>query len=73
MLTSIDRKIIGNDMNPKESKDSATLFYQLSFGKVAHYHHQGWLSGRTTTNENLTKYRQPNPHTTTNSVRTGLI
>lgn len=59
MLTSIDGKIIGNYMKTKESKDSGTLFYQLAFGEDAHYHHQGWLSGRTTTDDNFTKYRQP--------------
>lgn len=58
MLTSIDGKIIGNYMNAKESKDSGTLFYQLAFSEEAHYQHQGWLSGRTTTDDNFTKYRE---------------
>ena len=34
-------------------------FYDIAFGKEPLYHHQGWLSGRVTTDDNFTFYRKP--------------
>ncbi|MFD1171783.1 dihydrofolate reductase family protein [Oceanobacillus picturae] len=33
--------------------------FDLAFGQVPFYHHQGWLSGRTTSDDNFTKYQKP--------------
>lgn len=60
MLTSVDGKIIGNYMGTSEGKESGKIFYNLAFGEDPYYHHQGWLSGRATTDDNFTKYEKPN-------------
>lgn len=59
MLTSIDGKIMGNYMETPEGEKANEVFYELAFGKNPHYHHQGWLSGRVTTDDNFTEYREP--------------
>lgn len=59
MQVSLDGKIIGKFMDMPESKDSGKLFYDIAFGEDAHYKHQGWLSGRTTTDDNFTHYKAP--------------
>lgn len=59
MLVSMDGKIVGNYMETPEGKESSKLFYNLAFGEKPYYHHQGWLSGRTTTDDNFTKYQKP--------------
>jgi len=59
MLTSLDGKIIGNFMSTPEAKTAGDVFYRLAFGDDPHYRHQGWLSGRATTDDNFTHYRQP--------------
>jgi riboflavin biosynthesis pyrimidine reductase len=59
MLVSVDGKIIGSYMDTPEGKESGDLFYNIAFGEDPFYHHQGWLSGRTTTDDNFTKYQEP--------------
>ncbi|WP_028790721.1 dihydrofolate reductase family protein [Tetragenococcus muriaticus] len=59
MQVSLDGKIIGKFMDIPESKGSGEFFYDLAFGKETHYKHQGWLSGRSTTNDNFTHYKKP--------------
>lgn len=51
MLTSLDGKIIGNYMSTPEASAAGDVFYRLAFGEDPHYRHQGWLSGRVTTDE----------------------
>lgn len=58
MITSIDGKIMGKYMDTSESKAAADAFYRLAFGKSPYYQHQGWLSGRITTDDNFTNYRK---------------
>ncbi len=59
MMTSLDGKIIGNYMETPESEAASTVFYNLAFGEEPYYKHQGWLSGRVTTDDNFTFYREP--------------
>ncbi|SJM70064.1 RibD family protein [Gulosibacter sp. 10] len=59
MLTSLDGKIIGNYMSIPEASTAGDVFYALAFGENPHYRHQGWLSGRVTTDDNFTRYRHP--------------
>ena len=59
MMTSIDGKIMGNYMNTPEGQKAETIFYNTAFGKNPYYHHQGWLSGRITTDDNFTFYQKP--------------
>lgn len=60
MLTSLDGKIMGNFMKTPERKTAGNYFYEIAFGKDSYYKHQGWLSGRTTTDDNFTFYEKPN-------------
>lgn len=59
MLISIDGKITGNYMSTSEGVAGGEYFYQLAFGKQAFYKNQGWLSGRKTTDDNFTFYKEP--------------
>jgi len=59
MMTSIDGKIMGAYMDAPESEAAGEVFYRLAFGKEPYYRHQGWLSGRITTDDNFTDYRKP--------------
>ncbi|WP_026338279.1 dihydrofolate reductase family protein [Nocardiopsis sp. CNS-639] len=59
MMTSLDGKIIGNYMRTPQAADAGKVFYELAFGEDPHYRHQGWLSGRITTDDNFTHYREP--------------
>ena len=59
MLTSLDGKIMGNYMEAPESIPASEVFYDIAFGQKPYYHHQGWLSGRITTDDNFTFYRKP--------------
>lgn len=58
MMTSLDGKIMGNYMETPEGA-AGDVFYNLSFGKNPYYKHQGWLSGRITTDDNFTFYEKP--------------
>ena len=59
MMTSLDGKIMGNYMDTPEGAAAGDVFYNISFGKDPYYKHQGWLSGRVTTDDNFTFYRKP--------------
>ena len=59
MMTSLDGKIMGNYMDDPASGPAGDAFYEIAFGKAPKYRHQGWLSGRVTTDDNFTLYRKP--------------
>lgn len=59
MMTSLDGKIMGNYMETEQSDEAGKVFYNIAFGKPAYYKHQGWLSGRITTDDNFTFYKKP--------------
>lgn len=59
MMTSLEGKIMGNYMETPEGAAAGDVFYNLSFGKNPYYKHQGWLSGRITTDDNFTFYEKP--------------
>lgn len=59
MMTSLDGKIAGTFMETKEGDVAGDVFYNISFGNNSYYKHQGWLSGRVTTDDNFTFYEQP--------------
>lgn len=59
MMTSIDGKIMGTYMDTAEGEAAGDVFYNIAFGKAPHYKHQGWLSGRITTDDNFTLYKKP--------------
>lgn len=59
MLTSLDGKIMGNYMEVPEGEQAIREFYDIAFGKQPYYKHQGWLSGRVTTDDNFTFYEKP--------------
>ena len=59
MMTSLDGKIMGNYMEAPEAGPAGEVFYDIAFGKEPKYQHQGWLSGRVTTDDNFTMYRKP--------------
>ena len=59
MMTSLDGKIMGRYMEIPESEPAGEVFYRLAFGEHPYYQHQGWLSGRFTTDDNFTFYEKP--------------
>lgn len=59
MMTSLDGKISGPFMNSENASKAGQVFYDLAFGKDPYYKHQGWLSGRVTTDDNFTFYKKP--------------
>ncbi len=59
MMTSLDGKIIGSYMDTPEGEAAGKAFYNIAFGSNPHYQHQGWLSGRVTTDDNFTFYKPP--------------
>ena len=59
MMTSLDGKIMGAYMDTPEGEAAGDVFYNISFGKAPYYKHQGWLSGRVTTDDTFTFYRRP--------------
>lgn len=59
MMTSLDGKIMGDYMDTPEGEAAGNVFYEIAFGKEPYYHHQGWLSGRVTTDDNFTFYEKP--------------
>lgn len=59
MMTSLDGKIMGNYMDTPEGEAAGNLFYDIAFGPNPYYKHQGWLSGRVTTDDNFTFYEAP--------------
>lgn len=59
MLVSLDGKIMGRYMDTPEGAAAGEVFDRIAFGSAPYYHHQGWLSGRVTTDDNFTLYRKP--------------
>ncbi len=59
MMTSLDGKIMGRYMETPEGRQAGEAFYNIAFGKNPYYRHQGWLSGRVTTDDNFTFYERP--------------
>ena len=59
MMTSLDGKIMGNYMEHPASAGAGESFYNIAFGDAPYYKHQGWLSGRVTTDDNFTFYEKP--------------
>ena len=59
MMTSLDGKIMGSYMDTPEGEAAGEVFYSIAFGKNPYYKHQGWLSGRVTTDDNFTFYEKP--------------
>ena len=59
MMTSLDGKIMGRYMDTPEGEAAGDVFYNIAFGKKPYYKHQGWLSGRVTTDDNFTFYEAP--------------
>jgi len=59
MVTSLDGKIMGNYMETPEGEAAGQVFYDIAFGPTPYYKHQGWLSGRVTTDDNFTFYEKP--------------
>lgn len=59
MMTSLDGKIMGSYMDTPEGEAAGKAFYSIAFGSNPHYQHQGWLSGRVTTDDNFTFYKPP--------------
>ncbi len=59
MMTSIDGKIMGSYMGTPEGEAAGKEFYKIAFGSHPYYRHQGWLSGRVTTDDNFTFYKRP--------------
>lgn len=45
-------------MDAPECGPAGEVFYDIAFGKERTYQHQGWLSGRVTTDDNFTLYRK---------------
>ncbi|WP_432627802.1 dihydrofolate reductase family protein [Brotaphodocola sp.] len=59
MMTSLDGKIAGSFMETPQGSAAGDVFYDIAFGKTPFYKHQGWLSGRVTTDDNFTFYKKP--------------
>ncbi|MFU0842548.1 MAG: 5-amino-6-(5-phosphoribosylamino)uracil reductase [Burkholderia sp.] len=59
METSVDGKIMGKYMGTEASAGAGAAFYRIAFGPNRVYKHQGWLSGRVTTDDNFTMYAKP--------------
>lgn len=54
MMCALDGKIMGGYMRTPQGRAAGDAFYDIAFGKESFYHHQGWLSGRVTTDDNFT-------------------
>lgn len=59
MQVSLDGKIMGRYMDTEAGEGAGEAFYRIAFGKDRFYKHQGWLSGRVTTDDNFTHYAKP--------------
>lgn len=59
MLVSLDGKIMGRYMETPECEAAGEVFDRIAFGDAPYYRHQGWISGRVTTDDNFTLYRKP--------------
>ena len=43
-------------MGTREGAAAGEVLYDIAFGKDAFYQHEGWISGRVTTDDNFTFY-----------------
>ena len=60
MHMSLDGKIVGDYLPTDVGMASQREFFALAYGPERHYRgHKGWLSGRITTEDNFTHYREP--------------
>lgn len=59
MLTALDGKIMGHYMDTPECATASDVFYDIAFGPTPAYQHQGWISGRVTSDDNFTFYEEP--------------
>ncbi len=59
MLTSLDGKIMGDFMATANGSEAGEVFCDLVFSAKRFYRHQGWLSGRVTTDDNFTFFEKP--------------
>ena len=59
MMISLDGKIMGDYMNTPEGTTATDVFYNIAFGKNPYYHHQEWMCGRVTSDDNFTFYEKP--------------
>lgn len=57
METSLDGKIMGRFWDVLDFEDD--FFYEIAFGDERAWDHQGWISGRVTTDDNFTHYAEP--------------
>ncbi|OZG62411.1 5-amino-6-(5-phosphoribosylamino)uracil reductase [Bifidobacterium lemurum] len=71
MMTSLDGKIMGNYMGTPEGNAAGAAFKAIAFGENPYYKHQGWLSGRVTTDDNFTFYAEPELDETAGTVPEG--
>lgn len=62
---------MGNYMDTPEGSAAGDVFYNIAFGKEPYYKHQGWLSGRITTDDNFTFYEKPEVDETAPAVPEG--
>lgn len=58
MITSQNSQITGEFFNSQVTKEAQDIFYSIAF-KNNEYTIDGWLSGRTTSDENFTNYQVP--------------
>ena len=59
MMTFLDGKIMGSYMETAEGAAAGNVFYEIAFGRKPYYKHQGWFSGRVTSDDNFTFYEKP--------------
>lgn len=59
METSLDGKIMGKFWSVLRDLEDDP-FIELAFTEKRAWQHQGWISGRITTDDNFTKYAEPN-------------
>lgn len=59
MQTAVDGRILGSWFRTPEGQTASQEFYNIAFGSNPYYRHQGWLSGRVTTDDNFTFYKEP--------------
>ena len=50
---------MGAYMDTPACAAASDAFYNIAFGAKPYYRHQGWLSGRVTTDDNFTFYKKP--------------
>lgn len=71
MLISLNGKIMGRYMDTPACEAAGEAFDRIAFGDAPYYHHQGWISGRVTTDDNFTLYEEPDLDETITAVPEG--